>query len=100
MTDLGLVGALGGDGSDGLIGRHWRQQGWKDLGIMHRGGGQCCRDDLLRVGIQRQRKRTPGPSSLDPVLAPLPFACAVNLRTRGIHHNIKCETVASIYLGM
>ena len=88
MTDPSIVGAIGGDGSDRLIGRYWRQQGGKDFGIMDRGGGQFRRNDLMRAGIHRQMKFTPGPPSLDPVLAPMPLARAVNLQAGGIHHKM------------
>lgn len=51
MTNPSIVGAIGGDGSDRLIGRYLLQQGWKDLGIMDRGGGQFRRNDRMRAGI-------------------------------------------------
>ena len=51
VTDPSLVGAIGGHGSDRLTGRYWRQQGWKDLGIMDHGGGQFRRNDRMRAGI-------------------------------------------------
>ena len=54
MTDPSIVGAIGGDGSDRLTGRYWRQQGWKDLGIRDRGGGQFRRNDpCVRVSTAK-----------------------------------------------
>ena len=79
MTGPGIVGAIGGDGSDRLIGRYLFQQGGKDLGILHRGGGQFRCNDFVRAGIHRQMELTPGPPSLDPVLASMPFTRAVHL---------------------